>query len=79
LNISGELQEERIKNIYPDNYIDHLQNRNHASENNTFQWINVRDGVSVSNKEEDQPHLSIDSSMDKEYIKNLVKEFINPV
>ena len=68
LNISDELQEERIKMIYPDNYEDHLKNRNHASEKNTFQWIHS-----------DNPHLSIDSSMPVEDIKDVVKEFINLV
>ena len=52
INISNELQEEDIQNIYPNNYVDHLNNRNH-------------------------PHLSIDSSMYREYIKNVVKEFID--
>ena len=73
LNISDELQEERIKNIYPNNYVDHLQNRNHASEKNTFQWLRDSDGNLY------HPHLSIDSSKDRDYIKNLVKEFINHV
>ena len=68
LNISDELQEERIRNIYPNNYLDHLNNRNHPSEKNTFQWISP-----------EHPHLSIDSSEDREVIKNLVKEFINHV
>ena len=65
LNISDELQEYRIRNIYPNNYEDHLKNRNHPSEKNTFQWLN-----------NDHPHLSIDSSEDREVIKNIVKEFI---
>jgi dephospho-CoA kinase len=69
LNISDELQEERIKSVYPDNYNDHLKNRNHASELNNFQWLSDGDG-------EDHPHLSIDSSMDKEEIKKLIREFI---
>ena len=69
LNISDELQEKRIKDIYPQNYNDHLNNRNHLSELNTFQWLeNTIDGS--------HPHLSIDSSKDKEDIKNVVKEFI---
>ena len=80
LNISDELQEERIKIVYPDNYEDHLKNRNHSSEKNTFQWLSVSNGVSVSNRvidgDEKHPHLSIDSSMPVEDIKNLVKEFI---
>jgi len=70
LNVSPELQEERIKIVYPENYKDHLKNRNHASEKNSFQWLRV----SVSN--ENHPHLSIDSSMPVEDIKNLVKDFI---
>ena len=77
LNISDELQEYRIRNIYPNNYLDHLLARTHLSELNTFQWLNVRDGVSISNKEEKHPHLSIDSSEDREVIKNVVKEFIS--
>ena len=68
LNISDELQEYRIRNIYPNNYEDHLNNRNHASELNSFEWLN-----------NDHPHLSIDSSEDREVIKNIVKGFINLV
>ena len=71
LNISDELQEYRIKMVYPDNYLDHLNNRNHPSEKNTFQWL--------SDSDEKHPHLSIDSSEDREIIKKIVKEFINPV
>tara|TARA_Y100001970_G_C14191083_1_gene835435 strand:+ start:172 stop:729 length:558 start_codon:yes stop_codon:yes gene_type:complete len=77
LNISDELQEERIKQVYPDNYKDHLKNRDHASEKNTFQWLSVSDGVSDNN--EVHPHLSIDSSGDRDDIKKTVKEFINLV
>jgi len=65
LNISDELQEYRIRNIYPNNYEDHLNNRNHPSEKNTFQWLS-----------QEHPHLSIDSSEDRDYIKNLVKHFL---
>jgi dephospho-CoA kinase len=68
LNISDELQEYRILNIYPNNYEDHLNNRNHASELNSFEWLN-----------NDHPHLSIDSSEDREVIKKIVREFINLV
>tara|TARA_B100001094_G_scaffold96643_1_gene92673 strand:- start:735 stop:1265 length:531 start_codon:yes stop_codon:yes gene_type:complete len=68
LNISDELQEERIKMVYPDNYEDHLSARNHLSELNKFDWIL-----------NEHPHLSIDSSEDREVIKNLVKEFISLV
>ena len=63
LNISDELQEQRIKEIYPDNYEDHLKNRNHLSELNEFQWT-------------DDPHLSIDSSMNRDEIKQMINEFI---
>ena len=69
LNISDELQEYRIKMVYPDNYLDHLQNRNHPSEKNTFQWLSDSDGS--------HPHLSIDSSEDREVIKKIVREFIS--
>jgi hypothetical protein len=34
LNISDELQIERIKKTYPNNYLDHLKNRDHISERN---------------------------------------------
>ena len=63
LNISDELQEQRIREIYPDNYEDHLKNRNHLSELNEFQWT-------------DDPHLSIDSSMNRDEIKQMINEFI---
>jgi len=32
LNISDELQIERLKNLYKDNYKDHIKNKNHLSE-----------------------------------------------
>lgn len=51
------------------NYLDHLKNRGHASEKNTFQWLSGSD-------DDNHPHLSIDSSMSVEDIKNLVGEFI---
>ena len=66
LNISDELQEQRIKETYPDNYEDHLLNRTHLSELNEFEWSH------------DHPHLSIDSSKDQNEIKKLISEFINP-
>jgi len=68
LNISDELQEYRIRNIYPLNYLDHLLARTHLSEKNTFQWLN-----------NDHPHLIIDESEDREDIKNIVRGFINLV
>lgn len=70
LNISDELQESRIKMVYPNNYLDHLNNRCHPSEKNTFQWLSDSD-------DGNHPHLSIDSSEDKEIIKKIVREFIS--
>ena len=65
LNISDELQEKRIKEIYPDNYEDHLSARTHLSELNNFEWLTS-----------DHPHLSIDSSKDQNDIKELITSFI---
>ena len=65
LKVSDELQEKRIKEIYPDNYEDHLKNRNHLSEKNHFDWINS-----------EHPHLSIDSSIYPDNMKEIIKEFI---
>ncbi len=65
LNISDELQEKRIKEIYPDNYEDHLLARTHLSELNNFEWLTS-----------DHPHLSIDSSKDQNDIKELINSFI---
>ena len=64
LNISDELQEYRIRNIYPDNFEDHLLARTHLSEKNNFEWLS------------DHPHLSIDSSEDVNEIQNTIKKFI---
>jgi dephospho-CoA kinase len=64
LNISDDLQEKRIREIYPDNYEDHLSSRTHLSELNNFEWLS------------DHPHLSIDSSEDVNEIKNTIKKFI---
>jgi len=36
--IDPEIQKERIKIVYPNNYQDHLNNLNHISEINDFQW-----------------------------------------
>jgi dephospho-CoA kinase len=63
LNISDDLQEKRIREIYPDNFEDHLSSRTHLSEQNKFQWL-------------DHPHLSIDSSEDVNEIRNTIKKFI---
>ena len=64
LRVSKELQEERIKSMYPDNYQDHLKNRTHASERNSFQWLNGG------------PDLIIDSSQNREDIQKIVYSFI---
>ena len=64
LEVSDELQEQRIKEIYPHNYQDHLKNRNHESELNTFSWIG------------DGPDLVIDSSKNQGDIKNIINDFI---
>ena len=64
LRVSKELQEERIKSMYPDNYQDHLKNRTHPSELNMFQWINGG------------PDLIIDSSQNREDIQKIVQSFI---
>ena len=64
LTISDELQEQRIKEIYPDNYEDHLKNRNHESERNSFEWMNK------------DPHLIIDSSKTPNEIQNIINTFI---
>ena len=64
LQVSDELQEQRIRDIYPDNYEDHLKNRNHLSERNEFQWIT------------NGPDLVIDSSQDRDKIKQVINNFI---
>tara|TARA_B110000971_G_scaffold202324_1_gene221957 strand:- start:106 stop:639 length:534 start_codon:yes stop_codon:yes gene_type:complete len=69
LNISDDLQEKRIREVYPINYEDHLQNRKHLSEQNHFQWLNDR--------WDPHPHLSIDSSKDLNEIRNIIKTFIS--
>ncbi len=47
------VQEERIKNVYPNNYQDHLNNRNHISERNEFNWLS-EDNLLVINSDEDK-------------------------
>ena len=63
LNISDKLQEERIKKLYS-NYEDHLQNRNHSSEQNNFQWIN------------DSPDLIIQSDQESKKIYQEIYTFL---
>lgn len=38
INIPYELQTNRIIKLYPNNYQDHLKNRNHLSEQNSFEF-----------------------------------------
>jgi len=64
LTMSDDLQEKRIREIYPLNYEDHLKNRTHLSERNEFQWLN------------DGPDLIIDSSLGHDEIKAIVKSFM---
>lgn len=65
LNVSPELQENRIKERYPHNFQDHLDNRNHISEINKFQWA-----------EDHHPDLIIDSSQSVQTIQNIINDFI---
>ena len=55
-----------IINVYPDNYMNHLSARNHLSELNKFEWLSS-----------DHPHLSIDSSIYPDNVKEIIKEFIS--
>lgn len=47
------VQEERIKNVYPNNYQDHLNNRDHISEKNEFNWLS-EDNLLIINSDEDK-------------------------
>lgn len=61
LNISEELQEQRIRSTYPENFEDHLKNRYHLSEKNEF---NFKSGY---------PHLTI---LSDDYTHDNLKELI---
>ena len=65
LTIPDDIQEMRIKEIYPDNYQDHLKNKNHISERNEFNWLNQG------------PDLVINTSINQNEIKKIIKNFIN--
>ena len=65
LIIPSHIQEERIKQIYPDNFQDHLDNRNHISEKNEFHWA-----------ENNMPDLIIDTSQSVQMIENIILDFI---
>ena len=65
LNISRELQKERIRKTYPENYEDHLKNIDHFSEKSEF---NFKSGY---------PHLTINSDeYTKESLKILIINFL---
>jgi len=64
LMIDDELQEKRIREVYPNNYQDHLNNRNHLSERNEFI---IRDK---------SRHLCVNSGEDIITILKIVNEFI---
>ena len=66
LEVSDDLQEKRIREVYPDNFEDHLLARTHLSEQNQFQWLT-----------NDRPQLRIDSSTDLDEIKSIINSFIN--
>jgi len=53
LVVDPVIQEERIKKVYPDNYQDHLDNRNHISEINEFNWLS-QDNLLIINSDEDK-------------------------
>jgi dephospho-CoA kinase len=51
LVVDHDIQEKRIKCVYPNNYQDHLNNRNHISEKNEFNWLN-KDNLLIINSDE---------------------------
>ena len=60
LKIDPEVQERRIQQNYPENYQDHLKNRDHLSEKNKFQWINNDSPLIIDSGKE-----TIDTIMEK--------------
>lgn len=52
LHISEDLQEKRIKEVYPNNYNDHLDNRKHLSEQNNFKWLEEDNPLVINSGEE---------------------------
>lgn len=53
LIVDPKVQEERIKKVYPNNFQDHLNNREHISEKNEFNWLS-KDNVLIIKSEEDK-------------------------
>ena len=66
LIVNPEVQEKRIKQVYPENFQDHLNNRNHISEVNEFKWLS-EDNLLIIQAEEDKIYE----------IKNKIISFIN--
>jgi adenylate kinase family enzyme len=54
LEISRDLQEQRIKKLYTTNPQEHLKNRDHLSETNIFDWAPDNEPVLTINNAEDQ-------------------------
>ena len=61
-----DIQEQIIKQIYPNNYQDHLYNRDHISEKNEFQWINNDKPLVIDSGKETL--FSVIESINKIYI-----------
>ena len=65
LHVPRDVQEERIRNKYPDTCEDHLANLSHESEENRFTWLPGK-----------EPALTIDMSQDYKKIYQQVYSFI---
>jgi hypothetical protein len=52
LHVSHHMQEQRIRKVYPKDFQDHLDNRNHLSERNTFQWDDPDSIIHIDNAED---------------------------
>ena len=52
LILDPQIQEERIKKVYSNNYKDHLSNLNHISEKNEFQWFEDEDPLIIDSGKE---------------------------
>ena len=52
LVIDPKIQEKRIKQVYPNNFQDHLMNRNHLSEKNEFQWLKGYEPLIIHSEED---------------------------
>jgi len=52
LVIDPKIQEKRIKEVYPNNFHDHLMNRSHLSEKNEFQWLKGYEPLIIRSEED---------------------------